>query len=101
MHTIDDLNLKLLSELKEMAEAMGVKNAKKLSKEELVYKILDQQAVGGEPAGKSEASERKLRPRRRENVAPPVAAAAATTASLHRCTCRSCSCRSWPRACSA
>jgi len=29
MHTIDDLNLKLLSELKEIAEGMGVKNAKK------------------------------------------------------------------------
>jgi len=54
MHTIDDLNLKLLSELKEMAEAMGVKNAKKLTKEELVYKILDQQAVKGEPTAKTE-----------------------------------------------
>src|SRR6267154_2602188 len=80
MHTIDDLNLKLLSELKEMAEAMGVKNAKKLSKEELVYKILDQQAVGSEPAAKSEASERKMRPRRRENVAPPLAAAVSSAA---------------------
>ncbi len=80
MHTIDDLNLKLLSELKEMAEAMGVKNAKKLNKEELVYKILDQQAVGGEPAVKPEASERKMRPRRRENVAPPVAAAVSSAA---------------------
>jgi len=28
MHTIDELNLKLLSELKEVAEAVGVKNAK-------------------------------------------------------------------------
>jgi len=54
MHTIDDLNLKLLSELKEIAEGMGVKNAKKLAKEELVYKILDQQAVsGGEGTSKA------------------------------------------------
>jgi transcription termination factor Rho len=60
---------------------MGVKNAKKLTKEELVYKILDQQAVsGGAPAGKSEPSERKMRPRRRENVAPPVAAAVSSAA---------------------
>ena len=27
---------------------MGVKNAKKLSKQDLIYKILDQQAVAGE-----------------------------------------------------
>jgi transcription termination factor Rho len=85
MLTIDELNLKLLSELKEMAEAMGVKNAKKLSKEELIYKILDQQAVSGEPvpASKTEAQpqpERKMRPRKRENVAPPVAAVVSSAA---------------------
>src|SRR6478609_6380877 len=80
MYTIDDLNLKLLSELKEIAEGMGVKNAKKLTKEELVYKILDQQAVSGESAPKTEPSERKMRPRRRENVAPPVAAAVSSAA---------------------
>jgi transcription termination factor Rho len=79
MYTIDDLNVRLLSELKEIAEGMGVKNAKKLSKQDLIYKILDQQAVAGDttpaPAKKvtaaSEAEpERKMRPRRRENVAP-------------------------------
>ncbi|MBL7872828.1 MAG: transcription termination factor Rho [Cyclobacteriaceae bacterium] len=74
MHTIDDLNLRLLSELKEIAEAMGVKNAKKLAKQDLIYKILDQQAVAKEstpPKGvPAENSERKMRPRRRENVAP-------------------------------
>jgi transcription termination factor Rho len=81
MHTIDDLNLKLLSELKEIAEGMGVKNAKKLTKEELVYKILDHQAVSGSAAiSKAEPSERKMRPRRRENVAPPVAAAVSSAA---------------------
>src|SRR6187431_1280673 len=87
MYTIDDLNVRLLSELKEIAEGMGVKNAKKLAKQDLIYKILDQQAlspeaaavevkpakvatpppVAGEP---KEGEERKLRPRRRENVAP-------------------------------
>jgi transcription termination factor Rho len=74
MHTIDDLNLRLLSELKEIAEGMGVKNAKKLPKQDLIYKILDQQAVAKEePAPKgapAENAERKMRPRRRENVAP-------------------------------
>ena len=45
MYSIDELNLKLLSEVRELAEKMGVKNSKKLSKNEIVYKILDQQAV--------------------------------------------------------
>jgi len=36
--------------------------------------------VGGEPAPKAEASERKMRPRRRENVAPPVAAVVSSAA---------------------
>jgi transcription termination factor Rho len=78
MYTIDDLNVRLLSELKEIAEGMGVKNAKKLAKQELVYKILDQQAVMGDPqpanpAPGGPAPERKMRPRRRENVAPAEA----------------------------
>jgi transcription termination factor Rho len=81
MYTIDDLNVRLLSELKDIAEGMGVKNAKKLSKQDLIYKILDQQAVSGEtnptPASVKKTTmvtdaepERKMRPRRRENVAP-------------------------------
>lgn len=83
MYTIDDLNVRLLSELKEIAEEMGVRNAKKLSKQDIIYKILDQQAVAGESAAEKKSSapaasssiseaepERKLRPRRRENVAP-------------------------------
>ncbi|MBT1712641.1 Rho termination factor N-terminal domain-containing protein, partial [Fulvivirgaceae bacterium PWU5] len=76
-YTIDDLNVRLLSELKEIAEGMGIKNAKKLAKQDLVYKILDQQAVSAEdvaPAPKKASAqeaepERKMRPRRRENVA--------------------------------
>src|SRR6187549_3988428 len=76
MYTIDDLNVRLLSELKDIAEGMGVKNAKKLSKQDLIYKILDQQAVAGETSQPKKAvasapegdSERKMRPRKRENV---------------------------------
>lgn len=82
MYTIDDLNVKLLSELKDLAESMGIKNAKKLGKQELVYKILDEQAVNppaATPTAKKSTTtesgepERKMRPRRRENVAPPQA----------------------------
>jgi transcription termination factor Rho len=74
MYTIDDLNVKLLSELKDIADGMGIKNARKLQKQELVYKILDEQAIKGD--GKKEEpapttnNERRMRPRRRENVAP-------------------------------
>jgi len=75
MYTIDDLNLRLLSELKEIAEQMGIKNARKLTKQELIYKILDQQAVTGEAPGAPKKAAganggRVLRPRKRENVAP-------------------------------
>ena len=56
MYTIDDLNVRLLSELKEIAEEMGVRNARKLSKQDIIYKILDQQAVSGEAAAEKKAS---------------------------------------------
>jgi transcription termination factor Rho len=45
MYNIEELNLKLLSELKEIAEKLGVSQYKKLPKKELIYKILDQQAL--------------------------------------------------------
>ncbi len=45
MYSIDDLNLRLLSELREIADKIGIKNPKKIPKSDLVYKILDQQAT--------------------------------------------------------
>ncbi|WP_020532476.1 transcription termination factor Rho [Flexithrix dorotheae] len=45
MYTIEDLDIRLLSELKVIAEELGLKNFKKLPKKELIYKILDQQAI--------------------------------------------------------
>lgn len=45
MYNIGELNQKLISELREIAETYKVKNYKTLSKEELIYKILDQQAI--------------------------------------------------------
>jgi len=43
MHTAEDLKNYLNSELKEFAEKAGVKNYKKLNKEELIKQILDKQ----------------------------------------------------------
>ncbi len=45
MYNIEELQVRLLSELKEIAEELNVKDYKKLPKKELIYKILDQQAV--------------------------------------------------------
>jgi transcription termination factor Rho len=45
MYNIEELNVRLLSELKDIAEELGVKNYKKLPKKELIYKILDHQAA--------------------------------------------------------
>ena len=59
MYTIDELKVRLLSELKEIADALGVKNYKKLAKQDLIYAILDQQAVTPEselPTKKAEDS---------------------------------------------
>ncbi|MBC7450483.1 MAG: transcription termination factor Rho, partial [Cytophagales bacterium] len=57
MYNIEELDLKLLSELRIIAEKMNVPNYKKLQKKELVYKILDQQALNPAAAAsvKSEA----------------------------------------------
>ena len=45
MYTMDELNDKLLSELKAITEELGIKGASKLSKQDLIYKILDEQAI--------------------------------------------------------
>ncbi len=69
MYNIEELNLQLLSDLKKIAEQLGVKNYKKLAKQELIYAILDTQASTPEkdlPAKK--AVEEKPRRPKRENV---------------------------------
>ncbi|TDB68209.1 transcription termination factor Rho [Arundinibacter roseus] len=45
MLTIDELNLKLLSELRTIAEKFAIKDFSKLPKKDLIYKILNQQAI--------------------------------------------------------
>jgi transcription termination factor Rho len=44
MYNIEELNMQLLSDLKKIAEQLGVKNYKKLAKQELIYAILETQA---------------------------------------------------------
>jgi transcription termination factor Rho len=85
MYNIEELNLKLLSELKEIAEKLGVSQYKKLPKKELIYKILDQQALLPEsdlpkkeedkstpksaPAPKKESAPRAQAPEKKEEKA--------------------------------
>lgn len=73
MYNIEELNLKLLSELKEIAEKLGVSQYKKLPKKELIYKILDQQALLPEsdlPKKEEEKSEPKSAPAPKREPAP-------------------------------
>ncbi len=44
MYNIEELNVRLLSELRTIATEMGLKNHSRLAKKDLVYKILDYQA---------------------------------------------------------
>ena len=66
MYNILELNDKLLTELKVIAKEMGLKRVDTLKKEDLVYKILDQQAImAGQNIGnsniESKQSEKKKR----------------------------------------
>jgi len=50
MYNIEELRIRLLSELKDIAEELGVKNFKTLKKDDLIYAVLDQQAITPEKA---------------------------------------------------
>ncbi len=45
MYDILELSKKLLPELREIAKELNIKRAETLKKQDLVYKILDQQAI--------------------------------------------------------
>ena len=64
MYNIIQLNDKNLSELQSIAQELGIKKVESLKKEELVYKILDEQAIVG--ATKKVAAD-KLKEERKEN----------------------------------
>jgi transcription termination factor Rho len=51
MYDILQLNEKLLTELRDIATKLDIKGAKSLSKQDLVYKILDEQALAAKSAG--------------------------------------------------
>ena len=61
MHTLDELTVRLLSELIEIAEGLGLKNAKKESKQDLIYKILDIQATLPESEVSAPIAEKEIK----------------------------------------
>ena len=88
MYTLSELKERLLSDLKEIAEQLHVGNFKRLSKQELIYKILDQQALlpaeqlpGKKPAGQEA-------PAAEAAATPEAAAPAAAPASNSRAASR-------------
>jgi transcription termination factor Rho len=101
MYDILQLNDMLVPELKEVAERLEVQGYKKLTKQELIYKILDQQAVTGEnkaekervPDKKTQVTLKEEKPepnkgavqerrsrRKKENTTPKVVTASETDA---------------------
>ena len=70
MYNIIQLNDKDLSELQSIAKELGIKKTDSLKKEDLVYKILDEQAIVGatQKVAAEKANESQPRKRSRINV---------------------------------
>jgi transcription termination factor Rho len=67
MYEIEDLRSKLLTELKDIAKGFGIKKVDALKKEEIIFKILDLQAMNpSEETLKEEA--KGERPRKRKQI---------------------------------
>ena len=66
MYNIIQLNNKEVGELQEIANEMGIKGAKSLERQDLIYRILDEQAIAGaqkKVAAEEGKSERRQRAR--------------------------------------
>ena len=63
MYDILQLNEMLVPELREVAERLSLKGYKKLNKQDLIYKILDIQALSGEPVVEKSSSKEEVKPR--------------------------------------
>lgn len=64
MYNIAELNSKEDSELKAIAESMGLKKINSIDRDDLIYKILDEQAINSSKASVANASEKKKRGRK-------------------------------------
>ncbi|HNW50387.1 MAG TPA: transcription termination factor Rho [Prolixibacteraceae bacterium] len=67
MYDIIELNQKLVTDLREIAKELQIKKAEKLKKQELVYKILDTQAI---LASESKTKQNKPTPQKPQDIPP-------------------------------
>ncbi|MDO4164259.1 MAG: transcription termination factor Rho [Bacteroides sp.] len=87
MYNIIQLNDKSLSELQTIAQELGVKKTDSLTKEELVYRILDEQAIAGatkKVAANKLKEERKGEKQKRSRVAVKKEAAPSKVFSANK-----------------
>ncbi len=78
MYNIEELNDMLLSDVRDLAENLKIKSIKKASKKDLIYKILDEQAINPdaiskpkeEAASEEKESKEKARPARKPKPRP-------------------------------
>ena len=80
MYNIIQLNGKTDSELQEMAGELGIADAASIPRNELIYRILDEQAIAG-AARIAEAGEREGRKRRRTSASRDAAVSSQKPAS--------------------
>ncbi|RPH32133.1 MAG: transcription termination factor Rho [Bacteroidales bacterium] len=67
MYDILELNKKLLPELKDIAKEMNIKKTENLRKQELIYRILDQQAINAASESKVSVKVKEKREDKRED----------------------------------
>lgn len=75
MYNIADLNAMADNELKSIAESMGLKKIDSTQKDDLIYRILDQQAID-HAASATERKARQQQPKNKDNKQPDAEAGA-------------------------
>ncbi|HVF97743.1 MAG TPA: Rho termination factor N-terminal domain-containing protein, partial [Flavisolibacter sp.] len=68
MYDISQLNDMLLPELQDIADELKIEDSKKLNKQDLVYKILDRQALAGTGSKSTNPAAAGERPKRKRII---------------------------------
>ena len=68
MYNIIQLNDKELSELQMIAKELGIKNTESMKKDDLVYGILDEQAIANASKKAAKDKEKESKPRKRSRI---------------------------------
>ncbi len=81
-YNILELNEKLLPELQSIAEELGIKKISSLKKDELIYRILDEQAISYAGIQAEKAKEKEAKKAERQTKAKKTKASATTKAKV-------------------